>query len=184
MNEPLISVIVPVYNVENYLRECLESIRNQTYRNLEVFLINDGSTDNSGIICEEYAAKDNRFTVIHQENAGASSARNRGIESAIGKWITFIDADDYVESNYLETLAKHIAKENDVLIIQGLKQVNINGEKTDRVEFPTTTLHNNEIEKAFREMSIFNYGYSVAKLYNKKIAFNIMKAIFYYINIL
>ena len=108
----LISVIVPVYNVEEYIRECLDSIINQTYKKLEIILVDDGSTDKSGEICEEYRAKDNRIKVIHQENAGLSDARNAGIEIAVGNYIQFIDSDDYIDDDMIETLYNLII-END-----------------------------------------------------------------------
>lgn len=93
---PKVSIIVPVYNVENYLRKCLDSLINQTLKNIEIICINDGSTDNSLSILEEYASKDERIIVINQENAGVSSARNRGLEIATGEYIAFVDADDSV----------------------------------------------------------------------------------------
>ena len=113
MYEDLISVIVPVYNVENYLRECLDSIVAQTYRNIEVILVDDGSKDSSGKICDEYADKDNRIKVIHKENGGVSAARNTGLDIAKGEWISYVDSDDYIESTMIETLIC-LAKKNDV----------------------------------------------------------------------
>ncbi|HJA50079.1 MAG TPA: glycosyltransferase, partial [Candidatus Fusicatenibacter intestinipullorum] len=91
-----ISVIIPVYNVEKYLKRCLDSVINQTYKNLEIILIDDGSTDNSGKICDEYAQKDERIIVIHKENGGVSSARNKGLDICIGDYISFIDSDDWI----------------------------------------------------------------------------------------
>lgn len=102
MNPPQISIIIPVYNSENYLRECLDSITKQTFTDFEVLLINDGSTDKSGIICDEYAAKDSRFKVFHKENGGVSSARNLGLHNAKGEWITFVDSDDLIEEDALK----------------------------------------------------------------------------------
>jgi glycosyltransferase involved in cell wall biosynthesis len=101
MEYPQISIIVPVYNAENYLNRCVDSILTQTFTDFEIILVNDGSSDNSGAICDEYALKDNRIKVIHKRNGGVSSARNIGIENSIGKWITFIDADDYIEAGFL-----------------------------------------------------------------------------------
>lgn len=98
---PKISVIVPVYNVEQYLPKCIDSILAQTFTDFELLLIDDGSPDNSGAICDEYARKDPRIRVYHEENGGVSSARNLGIENAKGCWLSFIDADDWVEHNYL-----------------------------------------------------------------------------------
>ena len=101
---PLISVIVPVYNVAPYLEECLDSIARQSYCNFEVILVDDGSTDNSGEICDTYCGKDNRFRVIHQENQWVSGARNTGLREAAGEWLCFIDSDDFVDSEYLMAL--------------------------------------------------------------------------------
>ena len=98
---PFISIIVPIYNAELWLDKCIESILTQQFRDFELMLIDDGSTDNSGHICEKYASADNRIRVFHQENAGVSTARNQGILQSNGQWITFIDADDWVDSSYL-----------------------------------------------------------------------------------
>ena len=100
----MISIIAPVYNVEPYLRKCLDSIINQTYRDLEILIIDDGSTDGSGEICNEYAASDHRLQVIHQNNKGLSEARNSGIDIATGDYILFVDGDDWIESNTVECL--------------------------------------------------------------------------------
>ncbi len=102
MSTPKVSVIIPVYNVQDYLRECLDSVVNQTVREIEIICVNDGSTDNSGAILEEYATKDSRFVVVHQENAGQSVARNRGLDLARGEFISFLDSDDFWERNLLE----------------------------------------------------------------------------------
>lgn len=114
--DELISVIVPVFNVEMYLSKCITSILDQTYKNIEVILVNDGSTDDSGSICDQYAKKDNRIKVIHKKNNGVSHARNIGIDKSNGKWITFVDSDDWIEDNYLEMLLKE-AKSQDVDIV-------------------------------------------------------------------
>ncbi|MBQ2854036.1 MAG: glycosyltransferase family 2 protein [Oscillospiraceae bacterium] len=104
MTEDKVSVIVPVYNAEPYLRRCLESILGQSYRNLEVILVDDGSTDNCGRICREYAETDPRFRVIHKENGGVSSARNAAIRNATGKYIVFVDSDDSILPDYVRNL--------------------------------------------------------------------------------
>ncbi len=111
MND-LISIIVPVFNAEKFLKSCLDSMILQDYENWEAILIDDGSVDRSFEICEEYAEKDSRFHLIHQENKGVSGARNRGIKEAKGKFITFVDADDTVMDNYLSHLYSLITKEN------------------------------------------------------------------------
>ena len=105
-----ITVIVPVYNVENYLNKCLDSIITQTYKNIEIIVVNDGSTDNSGEICQEYAQKDNRIVYIEQGNAGLSAARNTGLDNMSGDCVTFVDSDDWIEQDYLETLYKKIVE--------------------------------------------------------------------------
>ena len=101
---PRISVIVPVYKVETYLRECVDSVLSQTFKDFELILVDDGSPDNCGKICDSYAVKDNRIIVIHKENGGLSDARNAGIDISRGTYITFIDSDDYVDKNYLNHL--------------------------------------------------------------------------------
>ena len=108
----LISIIIPIYNVENYLRQCLDSIMSQTHQNFECLLINDGSPDNSADICREYVEKDSRFKYFEKENGGVSSARNLGIECSRGEYITFIDSDDWVDSDYLEVLYNALIDEN------------------------------------------------------------------------
>lgn len=114
---PIISIIIPVYKVEKYLRECLDSILNQTYTDWEALLIDDGSPDNSGAICDEYAAKDSRFRVFHKTNGGVSSARNMGIVKAQGDYITFVDSDDKLLPNTLDVCMGVIEK-NDLDLLQ------------------------------------------------------------------
>lgn len=108
---PKISIIVPVYNVEKYLRRCLDSIASQTFNDWECILIDDGSPDNSGSICDEYAEKDSRFRVIHQKNAGVSAARNAGLDAARGEWIGFVDSDDWIEKDCYEILIEIATRE-------------------------------------------------------------------------
>ena len=118
----LISIIVPIYNVENYLRQCLDSIVAQTYHNFECLLINDGSPDNSADICREYVSKDSRFRYFEKENGGVSSARNLGIEHSKGEYITFIDSDDWVDSDYLEVLYNSLVDERADIAISTYKR--------------------------------------------------------------
>lgn len=110
--EEKISIIIPVYNVEKYLAKCIESVINQTYHNLEILLIDDGSTDRSGMICEEYQKKDKRVKTFHKKNAGVSSARNIGIKNANGKYLIFVDSDDHLEQNMIETLYNNLINNN------------------------------------------------------------------------
>lgn len=114
-----ISIIVPVYNSSKYLEKCFDSIRNQTYTDFEVIVINDGSTDCSGEICDKYATLDNRFKIIHKENGGVSQARNIGIDNAHGEYITFIDSDDWIDVDYLQKFIVAVDPNCD-LIVSGI----------------------------------------------------------------
>lgn len=114
---PLISVIVPVYNVENYLDRCIESIVNQTYKNLEIILIDDGSTDCSGMKCDDWGRKDHRIIIIHTSNGGQARARNKGLRIAKGSLIGFVDSDDYIDLKMFESMQK-ILNENDCDIVE------------------------------------------------------------------
>ena len=117
--EPLLSVIVPVYKVEAYLRECVDSILAQTYQNLEIILVDDGSPDNCGAICDEYAAKDSRVKVIHKPNGGLSDARNAGMAIATGEYLMFVDSDDLLTPNAAQTLMELALKEQADVVIGG-----------------------------------------------------------------
>ena len=134
MNE-VISVIVPVYNVENYIEKCIKSILNQTYSNLEIILIDDGSKDSSGKICDKYAKIDNRIKVIHKKNEGQSIARNVGLKIAKGKFIGFVDSDDYIDDNMFEKLYKAIIDNKadisvcDIMHIKGKKNIKLEEHK-------------------------------------------------------
>lgn len=116
---PKISVIVPVYKAEKYIRRCVDSILAQTFTDFELLLVDDGSPDNSGAICEEYAARDSRVKVFHKENGGVSSARNLGLDNAKGEWVTFVDADDWIAETFIQGLYKPISECEDVDFVQG-----------------------------------------------------------------
>ena len=109
------SIIIPVFNVDAYLKKCLDSVLNQTYENFEIILINDGSTDNSGLICKEYVKKDNRIIYFEQENSGLSVARNNGVLKSNGDYLLFLDSDDYLENELLEVLNKELDREYDLI---------------------------------------------------------------------
>ena len=116
----LVSVVIPVYNVEQYLKECIDSVLNQTYSNYEIILVDDGSTDNSGKLCDDYLSLDSRKKVIHRENGGLSAARNTGMDAATGDYIYFLDSDDYIEPVTLEHLVKTAETENaDIVFFDG-----------------------------------------------------------------
>lgn len=130
-NHDLISIIIPIYNVEKYLRICLESVINQTYTNFEVIMVDDGSTDNSVCICKEYCNNDNRFKLFQKENGGASSARNLGLKNAEGKYIYFLDSDDWLNNNALESLINCATKENaDLVFCEALAIDDLTGKES------------------------------------------------------
>ena len=129
MPQPKISVIIPVYNMEKYLKRCMDSIINQTFRELEIILVDDGSKDSSGKLCDEYKALDKRVKVIHKKNAGLGFARNSGIEIATGEYVSFVDSDDYVRTDMYEKLYGRIKKENADTCIFGFQRMI--GDKTD-----------------------------------------------------
>lgn len=114
--KPVFSIVVPVYNVEAYLDRCVQSLIGQTFSDIEIILVNDGSTDRSGKMCDEYASQDERIKVLHKQNGGLSDARNRGLDIAIGAYVIFVDSDDYIESNACGNFFHYVAGENDILI--------------------------------------------------------------------
>lgn len=124
MDREKISVIVPVYNVEDYLPRCVDSILTQTYQNLEIILVDDGATDGSGQICDEYAGKDPRIKVIHKENGGLSSARNAGIDAASGTYFAFVDSDDWIEPDAYEAMLTQMKKHDVKLVCAGRFDIN------------------------------------------------------------
>lgn len=164
--EEKISVIVPVYNVEQYLERCVESIINQTYKNLEIILVNDGSTDNSGKLCDELAKKDDRIKVIHKENGGLSDARNTGIEVAESELIGFIDSDDYIDKDMYEVLYNNLRNTNSDLSMCALYDVfnNIIPPQVKQVDILELT--SQEAIKMVMEAKILSVT-AVNKLYKK-----------------
>jgi len=128
MQTPLVSIIIPIYKVEPYLRRCLDSIVNQTYTNLEIILVDDGSPDGCPQICDEYAANDNRIVVIHKENGGLSDARNAGLDICKGEYISFVDSDDWVDEKYIETLCSITRDKQYDFVIADYHQSNENSE--------------------------------------------------------
>lgn len=158
---PKISIIVPVYKVEKYLHRCIDSILSQSFTDFELILVDDGSPDNCGKICDEYAQKDSRVRVFHKPNGGVSSARNLGLDKAQGKWVTFIDSDDYVESDYLQELYKS-QTDNRVDYVLTLRIV-------DDVQEKSMIVCRNEYSQLFSIFKIDNNGYVIGKLYKTDI---------------
>ena len=181
-SKTLISIIVPIYNVENYLRQCLDSIMNQTYQNFECLLINDGSPDNSADICREYLEKDSRFKYFEKENGGVSSARNLGIECSVGAYITFIDSDDWVDSDYLEVLYNALIDENVDISVSTYKRFHMADNcwyfHSFQRGYEKRVFTNQELIDEFIALDTFDYSYRfvcgklVRKCLLDKIAFN------------
>lgn len=121
----LVSIIVPVYNSEQYLHKCIASLRSQFYKNIEIILVDDGSTDDSGRICDRYVGEDSRIRVIHQINMGVSNARRNGLQISKGSYVTFVDADDYLEKDFISVLAENIDK-SDIVCCNCIDEGNIN----------------------------------------------------------
>lgn len=134
----LVSIIVPVYNVEKYLRECVDSLLKQTYKNLEIILVDDGSRDQSGVICNEYAEMDKRVKVIHKDNAGLGYARNSGLEIATGGYVTFIDSDDIAAPNLVELLMQGIQEHDADTCIGGFKRIGNDGKTVFKERYEET----------------------------------------------
>lgn len=186
----LISVVIPIYNVENYLKRCIDSVINNSYKNLEIILVDDGSTDNSSSICDSYIKKDSRIKVIHKENNGLSSARNTGIDIASGDYISFIDSDDFVYVDYFkymyELSIKHDADIVNIFLLKTFKNddIDLNNVFTKNKLSSNT---NNYIEKidvltsnqALEKFHSYNYDYclnsvvAINKLYKSNLFKNI-----------
>lgn len=143
--EKLISIVLPIYNVEKYIEKCMDSVLNQTYKNIEVILVDDGSPDRCPKICEEYAKKDNRIKVVHKENGGLSDARNAGIKVANGEYITFIDSDDYVDEDYVEFLYNNIEKTNADIAIGAHRVLYDSGKVIEKATHENSVLKPKEV---------------------------------------
>ena len=164
----MISIIIPVYNVEKYLDECLQSVSNQSYKNWECILVNDGSSDKSGIICDKWHTLDNRFIVIHQKNQGVSQARNTGLKQAKGQYICFVDSDDWIAPNYLQCMINNMSDDVDI-VVSGI--TSFKEDKVVNIQLPIQNniylMNPNSADKFIADIELF-YG-PVSKLYKKEI---------------
>ena len=201
-HHPLISIIIPIYKQEKYLRDCVDSVIKQTYNNIEIILVDDGSPDTCPAICDEYKAQDKRVIVLHKSNAGVSAARNSGIDIATGEWIVFVDSDDVISNIHIETLVNHICS-SDILtcvgICNSLDGMTIGDNNFNSIDiftfknyislhggFPVCALYNNKIIKkhnlrfnesiSYVEDVLWNYNYFC---YVKKAVFISDKLYFY-----
>ena len=173
-NNPLVSIIIPIYNTEKYLPSCLDSVLAQTHHNLQVLLIDDGSTDNSGKIADKYAKKDSRIKVIHQPNQGQSAARNTGLKHSTGKYISFTDSDDEIKPEFIASLLAHYDGSNASLSVCGIHYKRLNNNSASDVYInPVSPRHHNQSHKAYILSLLAKDGRmysSVNKLYRSDIA--------------
>ena len=165
----LISIIVPVYKAEKHLRKCVDSLRNQTYSNLEILLVDDGSPDNSGKMCDDFALEDKRIKVIHKQNGGQSDARNVGLAQATGKYIGFVDSDDYVEKDMYETLYNEIIENDADISVISNAMVRENGEHINGSDTQNKYVYegNAVIKELLLHVTLKNYAWD--KLYKKEL---------------
>lgn len=184
-----VSIIVPVYNVEKYVKRCLESLINQTYQNIEIIIVNDGSTDNSKIICEEYVKKDSRIKLVNKENQGLGLARNTGLENITGDYVLFVDSDDYIERDLVETTYNLIRDNNcDFVRFHNYREDLNTGEKkvrasclneglynreeiNENILFPIIGVLPNETRDNFVGMSVWRNLYKVSIIQNNNLKF-------------
>ena len=141
-----VSVVVPVYNVEKYIDCCMNSLLNQTYKPYEIILVDDGSTDNSGVIAENYSKEYDYIKVIHKENAGLGFARNTGLDNATGDWVVFLDSDDYFDTNLLELLIENQKKYNADVVVGGYKKVDSDGNVLFEYSYENSIYKNDEVQ--------------------------------------
>lgn len=167
---PKISVIVPVYNVEPYLRKCVDSILNQNFTDFELLLIDDGSTDCSGMICDEYANRDSRVKVFHTANRGVSAARNLGIGKASAEWITFVDSDDWVEKEYLFEFIKNLPAKNGI-VYQSFFVDFVDIPKKNRIDpsYANVLLISPFVEEEIVHYNVLDNRFVTAKLFNRRV---------------
>lgn len=162
MNRPLVSVVIPVYNTEKYLNACIGSVLAQSYSKIEVLLVDDGSTDTSGAICETYKNKDVRVRTFHLENGGVSRARNFGISQSTGQYLCFVDSDDTIDEKYIEDFVKYLEEDINIYI-QGCRIIK-NNKTTEVIAYKANGIQ--YIENIFKQNHLCSHGYAWGKMYN------------------
>ena len=171
---PLISVVIPVYNVEQYIEKCLDSITGQTYRNLEIIMVDDGSTDQSGAACDRIAKTDDRIRVIHQVNGGPSKARNTGIDHAKGQYLFFVDGDDYIAPDMIKELYRRLQTDRSDIALCGVSRVEADGVISREFTLPDDVITGlQSLEKAYGLNGVLFCSMIVNKLYRKKLFSNV-----------
>ena len=165
-----VSIIIPVYKAEKYLKTCVDSVLSQTYKDLEVILIDDASPDKCGEICEEYAKKDERVKVIHKENEGVSKARNAGLEIATGDYVQFVDSDDYLDVTMTEKLVKAMENDKSDMVLSGFYEKNMNFERVSKAEEEPGVYSKEQILKNIMNNPYsFHYGVLWNKLFKREL---------------
>ena len=167
--EPLISIVVPIYNVEKYLKQCIMSIIEQTYEHLEIILIDDGSTDNSAEICDQFAYKEPRIVAIHQNNAGVSAARNTGIVRARGEYVAFVDGDDFISPHMIKGLYSRIVQDQSDIAICGYRRVDEEGHELSVISVPNAVVSGVRAIKMHYEDTGGMMPIPVNKLYQRRV---------------
>lgn len=174
----ILSIIVPIYNVEDYLEECIQSILKQTFQRFEIILVNDGSSDSSGVICDEYKKKDNRIKVIHKENGGVSSARNIGLENAMGKYVAFVDPDDTIDFRMYEIMINKAINDDVDIVVCKIKIINnkLKIDKESKVwRVVNCKIVKEDIEKNLIPDILTNGQYSMTSSVNKIYKIDLLK---------
>lgn len=168
----MISIIIPVYKAEQTLSKCINSVLVQTYTDFELILVDDGSPDNSGVICDQWAIRDERIRVIHQENRGVSHARNQGMKTALGDYICFVDSDDWIKPDYLKRMYDSLLdNKKSGLIVHGFECFTSEGIVLPGRKLDNKLLLSKDFGEAFREDHICRLGYSCSKLYKRDLIF-------------
>lgn len=175
MEYPLISVIVPVYKVEAYLEKCVKSIQNQTYRNLEIILVDDGSPDRGGEICDKLAAEDSRIRVIHKKNGGVSDARNAGLDAVTGEYIGFVDSDDWIDPEMYEALYNQMVEQQAQIACCGVLSIGTDGEIKER--FPVEPRENFTISREEAQMEFVKSVHIRNSLWDKLYAAEVFEGL-------
>jgi len=165
-----VSVVLPIYNVEKYLKKSVQSVQNQTYRNLEIILVDDGSKDSSGRICDELSKEDSRIQVVHKNNGGLASARNSGYEVATGEYVMYIDSDDCVKEDTVKKCVDAIERDKSDVVIFGYEKVSEDGNILEVCSWDNKIYSHNEMtEHLYRAICEMSFGYAWNKLYRKSI---------------
>jgi len=172
---PLITIIIPVYNVEKYLRKCLDSVLNQTYKHLEILLVNDGSTDCSKTICDEYKKNDRRIVLINQSNKGLSEARNTGLKHMKGKYLFFLDSDDYIENNTIEAMYELMIESKSDMVMCDFVEIDAStGEKKSSIPIKSELLSSKKYLENFYKKNSWKYQIACNKLYKSSLFDNVL----------